>query len=124
MSGKTIKIIGWILTVPLVALFLYSAYHKFVSTEGAPMLGLTTKKLQIIGVIEVLSAVLFVIPRTGILGTLLLAAYMGGAIATHVEHNLSVTAPVVVQCILWIVAVLRFPELITRITAKNTVLAE
>jgi hypothetical protein len=36
---------------------------------------------------------------------------MGGAIATHVEHNLSIIAPVMVQTFMLLVAFYRFPVL-------------
>lgn len=61
------------------------------------------------------------LPRlsTPILGTLLLAAYMGGAIATHLEHGQSIIAPCVIQAFVWIVAVYRFPELRTRLFGQT-----
>jgi hypothetical protein len=40
---------------------------------------------------------------------------MGGAIATHLEHGESVIPGCVIQAILWIVAVFRFPELKNRL---------
>ena len=55
------------------------------SEEGAKMaatFGLNASTMQMIGIVELISIILFLIPRTGILGTLLLAAYMGGAVAT------------------------------------------
>jgi hypothetical protein len=62
-----------------------------------------------------IALVLFIIPRTSLLGFLLLSAYMGGAIATHLQHGESVIAPCVVQIILWLVAAFRLPELRTRL---------
>jgi hypothetical protein len=53
------------------------------------------------------------------LGSLLLAAYMGGAIATHLEHGQSIVAPCVIQTFLWIVAIYRFPELKSRILKSD-----
>jgi hypothetical protein len=45
---------------------------------------------------------------------------MGGAIATHLEHGDSIVAPCVIQAVLWIVAVFRFPELKSRIMSNNS----
>jgi hypothetical protein len=43
---------------------------------------------------------------------------MGGVIATHLEHGLSIVAPAAIQTFIWIVAVIRFPELTNRILNK------
>jgi hypothetical protein len=40
----------------------------------------------IIGLGELASTVLFLIPRTAVVGTLLLSAYLGGAIVTHMQR--------------------------------------
>ncbi len=123
MSPKTRKIIGWVLTGLLAFVFLSSAFMKLKGgaemAKGAAAFGLTLGTIQIIGVVEVISLVLFAIPRTGLLGTLLLAAYLGGAIATHLEHNMPIMVPVIIQCILWITAVIRFPELSRRLMGSN-----
>jgi hypothetical protein len=42
---------------------------------------------------------------------------MGGAIATHLEHNVSIIAPVLVQSFMLIVAFYRFPVL------RNTIIS-
>jgi len=65
----------------------------------------------IIGIGEVCSAILFLIPRTAVAGTLLLSAYMGGAIVTHMQHGLSILGPSIVLVVVWIAAGLRLPEL-------------
>jgi hypothetical protein len=85
------------------------------AVKMAEGLGISASAFTILGVVELLCAILFIYPRTGILGTLLLAAYMGGAIATHLEHGESIVAPVIVAAFVWIVAVIRFPELRQRI---------
>ena len=123
MSSKTTNIVGWVLGGLVTALFLFSASGKLMGgEEGAKMaegIGLTVSSLKTIGVVELIAALLFLYPRTGVLGTLLLAAYMGGAIATHLEHGQDITAPCVIQAIIWIVAVFRFPELRSRIMSNS-----
>lgn len=126
MSPKTRNIIGWVLTALIAFVFISSAFMKLKGGAGsekvAAGMGLTAQKLMLIGIVEIISIVLFIIPRTGVLGTLLLAAYLGGAIATHLEHQLPITAPVVIQCIVWITAVIRFPELTRRISGSKAVI--
>jgi hypothetical protein len=119
MSDKLKKIIYWVLTGLVAFVFVGSALGKLTADADALKMaegfGLNAQNYTILGVIEIISIILFIIPRTGILGTLLLAAYMGGAIATHLEHGQSVIVPCVIQTFLWIVAVYRFPELKTRL---------
>ena len=119
---KTNKTIAWVLTGLISLAFLGSAVGKFMANEEALKMaetfGIDAKTYLMIGVIELICLLLFIIPRTGILGTLLLAAYMGGAIATHLEHGESIIAPCIVEAFLFLVAFYRFPEL--RNTLLNT----
>lgn len=118
-SEKTKKIIYWGLTGLVTLIFLGSALGKFTANEEALKMasgfGLNAKTYTMIGIIEIVCLLLFVIPRTGILGTLLLSAYMGGAIASHLEHGVSIVAPCIIQSFLFIVAFYRFPELRTKL---------
>ena len=122
MNSKVRTIIGWVLSGALALLFIFSAYHKLIQNpEGLKMaeaIGLTSQQFMMLGIVELLSLLLFLMPRTGILGTLLLTAYLGGAIATQLEHGESVIAACVTMAVLWITAVLRFPELTVRIARR------
>lgn len=119
MTKKTEKIIYWVLTGLVSFVFLGSAIGKFTANEEALKMaasfGLDASTYTLIGVIELVCLILFIIPRTGIIGTLLLASYMGGAIATHLEHGESIIAPCVIETLLLLVAFYRFPELKTKI---------
>ena len=123
MSEKTIKIIGWTLTILLGLLFTMSAFMKITQNETAVALassiGIDAATYQFIGIIEIFSLMLFIIPRTGILGTILLVAYMGGAIVTHLQHQQPIVMAVVVQIVLWITAFIRFPELKQRLLSSQ-----
>jgi hypothetical protein len=123
MSNKTQKIIYWVLTGLVSFVFVGSAIGKFTANaealKMAETFGLNAQSYTMLAIVELISVLLFIFPRTGVLGTLLLAAYMGGAIATHLEHGQSIIAPCIVQAFLWVVAVYRFPELKSRILNNN-----
>lgn len=86
----------------------------------ASSIGIDASTYLFIGIIEIISLILFLIPRTAILGTLLLVAYMGGAIVTHLQHQQPITMAVAVQILIWITAFVRFPELKQRLlSTKN-----
>lgn len=119
MTSKTKTIIDWVLAGIVGLLFIASAAGKLAGSqqtvEMAQNLGISAATFKILGVIELLSAILFIIPRTGVLGTLLLAAYMGGAIATHLQHGLPLAPVIIIEALVWIAAIVRFPELRQRI---------
>jgi hypothetical protein len=112
---KSNKIIYWVLTGLISLVFIGSALGKLTANQEslkmASNFGIDAKMFTILGIVELVCLILFIIPRTGIIGTMLLAAYMGGAIATHVEHGESILAPCIVQLILFLIAFYRFPEL-------------
>lgn len=124
MTSKTKKIIYWVLTGLVSFVFLGSAIGKFTANDEALKIaanfGLDARTYTLIGVVELVSLILFIIPRTGIIGTFLLAAYMGGAIATHLENGESIVAPCIIQTFLFLVAFYRFPELRTKLLNSKT----
>lgn len=111
---------GWIMTA-LVVLFLLGASvaPKLVGASAAidPFveLGWPTELLLLIGIVELVCVVLFAVPRTGLLGAVLLTALLGGAIASH----LRVGSPVFTHTLFgvylglfaWAALVLRDPAL-------------
>lgn len=115
MSAKTQRIVGWVLS-GLIAAFLIvgSASAKLLGKVPAEMLeqlGFTADTMFKIGIVEVLVAVLFIIPRTGFLGAVLLTGYLGGAIATHVRvQDTKFIMPFVMGVVVWVALGLRQPE--------------
>jgi uncharacterized membrane protein YphA (DoxX/SURF4 family) len=124
MSQKTSKIIGWTLSILLAFMFIMSAVMKLTQNETAiaqaTSVGIDATTYMYIGIVEIISLVLFLIPRTGVIGSLLLIAYMGGAIATHLQHGQPIIMAVAFQIVLWIAAFLRFPELKERVMARRS----
>ena len=124
MNTKSKQIIYWVLTGLVAFIFLGSASGKLTGNEEvlkmATAFGLDAKTYTLIGIVEVTSLILFIIPRTGILGTLLLSAYMGGAIATHLQHGVPILAPCIIQAFVFVVAFYRFPELRSKLFNTNS----
>lgn len=120
LSKKTIV---WILVVLLSIPFLLSGLMKIFSTQdivrAAEAWSISSNKLFLLGFIELVCIIFFIIQRTGVLGSMLLSAYLGGAIATHLEHNISIITPVIFQILLFIISVIRFPELLQRLITST-----
>jgi hypothetical protein len=123
MKSRTKNIIGWTLTILLSAFFLFaSAPGKFM---GGPEMEIMFTKMGLlgntpiyIGVLEITCVLLFLFPRTGVVGTLLLTSYMGGAIVSHLGHNEPFIFQMIITALIWITAFLRFPELGKRLLGK------
>jgi len=117
MTEKTRRIAGWVITGLLAAFLLFSAYGKLSGQMTGMMtsIGFSEGEVTLIAIGEILSVVLFLIPRTASLGTLLLSAYMGGAIATHMQSAPpadSYLMPSIILVVIWIAAILRLPSVL------------
>ncbi|MEO5922466.1 MAG: DoxX family protein [Bryobacteraceae bacterium] len=65
-----------------------------------------------IGASALVSSILYFIPRTAVLGAILLTGYLGGAVATHVRiHDPLMFAPLTVGILIWLGLWLRDEQL-------------
>jgi hypothetical protein len=74
----------------LAALFLlFDGVMKLIKpaavVEGTVRLGYPESVIVKLGIVLISCTVLYLIPRTSILGAILLTGYLGGAVATHVR---------------------------------------
>jgi len=74
----------------LAALFLLmDAVMKFAKPDavlkGTVELGFSESVIVPLGVVLLVSTLLYVFPRTAVLGAILLTGYLGGAVCTHVR---------------------------------------
>lgn len=109
------RTVGWVLSVLLAGFLVFaSAAGKFTEWEGkADMfgkLGWSQDVMFKIGIVEVAIAALFLIPRTAFVGAILLTAYLGGAVATHVRVGDPFFAPIIIGVVTWIALGLRNPR--------------
>jgi uncharacterized membrane protein YphA (DoxX/SURF4 family) len=112
-QSKGRRIAAWILTTLIALVFVASSIPKLIGAQQAVE---TVEKwglrdhLMLIGIGELVSAVLFFIPLTSSLGLLLLSAYLGGAIATHMQNGEPHIIPAVLLVVVWVAGYLRNPE--------------
>lgn len=109
----TRKIAGWVIAGALTALYLYSASGKFLQPQQLESMNLGDWRV-IIATGEIFSAILFLVPRTNLFGTLLLSSYMGGAIILHMTSGTSIMMPSVVLVLVWVGSFIRNPELLAK----------
>ncbi|HEY0594915.1 DoxX family protein [Sphingopyxis sp.] len=90
MNSKAMTRTGWVLT-GLYALFMLGAsvtpklLQMPVAEETMAQLGWPAGYALMIGVIELTLVILYLIPRTSVLGAILTMALLGGAMATQIR---------------------------------------
>lgn len=106
---------SYILSGIPVLMLLMSAGMKLAklpqAVESMPHLGYPAHLLVPLGIIELTCTVIYAIPRTSVLGAILLAGYLGGATATHVRIGEPWFIPVALGVVLWLGLWLRAPRL-------------
>ena len=101
-------------TLPILG-FLLSAAMKF---SKSPELAKGFEHLQLppsfatgLGILELTCTVIYAIPRTAVLGAILLTGYLGGAILTHLRVGDPVYTHIVLGVMIWGGLYLRDPRL-------------
>jgi len=81
--------------------------------------GFSPDKVVFIALLEVSSALFFLLPVTRSAGLLLVSSFLGGAIATHLQHSQSIVPPSIVLLLIWLGAWLRHPEVLWSFRQKQ-----
>jgi hypothetical protein len=120
---------GRVLSV-LPALLLFSSginlmfFQSEAVRESFAKFGYPDGLIPVIGMLELACAVLYMIPRTALLGAIAVTAYLGGATATHVRVNdPGFLAPVVVGILIWVGLYLRENRLGGLIPLRGTIVS-
>lgn len=75
-----------------------------IVVETTVLLGYPESVILPLGIVLLISTVLYLMPRTALLGAILLTGYLGGAVATHVRVGagvFSVLFPVILGILIW-----------------------
>ena len=93
--------------LPILFLLMDGVMKLFkpaVVVEGTVKLGYQETVIVPLGIVLLTCTVLYIIPRTSILGAILLTGYLGGAVATHVrvgEALFSISFPIILGVLIW-----------------------
>jgi len=113
--SKRARVTGYVLTTLPSLLLIFSGILKLIQPAGmmaqaAPM-GLSAHQLTCIGVVEIACALIYVIPATSVLGAVLCAAYLGGAVCISVHAGVPYFGPILVGILIWGGLYLRDPRI-------------
>ncbi|NSL85791.1 DoxX family protein [Chitinophaga sp. Mgbs1] len=104
-TSKGMRITGRIITILLILFLLFDAIGKIAenhySMEGSVALGWPAESVRTIGIVLLLSTILYAIPRTAILGAILVTAYLGGATAIMVRVHMPLYFCVIFGILVW-----------------------
>ncbi len=116
---------GYVMSALPVLMLLMSASMKFIKSpslvEGFAHLGYAESLAFGLGVVELVCTILYLIPRTAVLGAILLTGYLGGATATHLRvGDATYFLPVLLGMMLWGGLFLRDGRVRALIPFRNT----
>jgi len=101
---------GRVLTTLAVLFLLFDAIGKLMRPvqviDGTTQLGWPVSVILPLGIIQATLLVLYMIPRTAVLGAILWTGYLGGAVATHVRIDnplfSHILFPTYIAALLWL----------------------
>lgn len=108
VGGKQFRV-GRVLQIVLALLLSVGAMNNVLKTpealRNAALLGYQEVTLLPLAGVLLLSSLLYIVPRTALLGALMLTGWLGGAVATHVIHGdglLVLSMPVIFGGLVWL----------------------
>jgi hypothetical protein len=116
-NSKTMIWAGRILSALAVLFLILDGVVKVVSLppaiDASVSLGLPANLVPRLGVLLLVCVAVYVVPRTAVLGALLITGYLGGAIAVHARNGselFSLVFPLILAAMVWGGLVLRDKE--------------
>ena len=97
-TGRVLSGLG---ALALLASAAMKLSHSTQIVDSWTAFGFPIETLTPIGVEELLSTILYLIPQTSLLGLVLLTGHLGGAIATHVHAGQNFAPPLIVALLVW-----------------------
>ncbi len=111
-TSKALLWTGRVLSTLPVLLLLMSSVMKLMRVpdvvKGFGEFGFDSSLIVPIGIVELVCTLLYIVPRTSVLGAILLTGYLGGAVVTHVRAGDGMFfSPVLIGIVLWLGLYLR-----------------
>lgn len=107
-SAKRTLWAGYVMSAVPILFLLLDGILKLVKpaavVEATTQLGYPESVIGGIGIVLLVSVILYAMPRTSVLGAVLLTGYLGGAVATHVRVGgalFPILFPVMIGGLIW-----------------------
>jgi hypothetical protein len=103
--SKKVLITGWVMTILPSLMFIFSAAMKLLHPpqldEGFAHLQIPVSWALNLGLLELACVIIYLIPRTAVIGAILLIGYLGGAMLTHLRVGEPPVSHVILGIVLW-----------------------
>lgn len=110
-TSKAMVWTGRIISAAVVLMLLMSGVMKFTKSpqlaEGMAHMGWPASLAVALGITELACTILYAIPKTSVLGAILITGYMGGAVATHARIGEMFVVQVGIGVVAWLGLYLR-----------------
>jgi hypothetical protein len=107
-TSKGMTWTGRVLSTLTVLFMLFDAFGKFAKpapvVEASARLAIPTPQITSIGILLLVSTIIYAIPRSAVLGAVLLTGYLGGAVAIQMRAGsptFETVFPVMFGVVLW-----------------------
>lgn len=114
---------GRVISILASLLFVFSAAMKLKGgpelSQGMGHLQLADSMILPLAILELTCVAVYLIPQTSVLGAILLAGYLGGAILTHWRVGDLVVVHIVLGLLIWLGLYLREPRLAALIPLRR-----
>jgi hypothetical protein len=103
-SGKVLlvgKILDWICILFLLADGIMKVMQNKYHIEGSMSMGWSQESVQPIGLSLLFCTIVYLVPRTKLIGGLLLTGYLGGAVAVMARVGQPFYFPLVMAVLIW-----------------------
>jgi hypothetical protein len=114
---------GYIMSALPVLLLVFSAVMKLMKppaiVQGFTQYGFPESQIVPLGIVELVCAIVYVIPGTSFLGAILLTGYLGGAVCANARVGQGVIIPLITGVLVWGGLFMRDPRLRELIPLKR-----
>jgi hypothetical protein len=105
------RILAGIVSLLLAATAIMKIIHVPQMVDGLTHAGIPEAQVLWIALLELTCLAFYAIPRTAVLGAVLLTGYFGGAIVVHIIIQQSVVPLIIIGLLVWGGVYFRFPAL-------------
>jgi DoxX-like family len=101
----TSRIMSWVVILFMLLDGILKLVRPAPVVDGTIQLGYASHHILLLGVLALIPTILYAIPKTAILGAVLLTGYLGGAVATHIRMDnplfTHILVPVYIGILMW-----------------------
>lgn len=96
------RVVSGLVCAPFAAASVMKLARLAMMASGFAQMGLPESLIRVVGTLELASVVLYLIPRTAVLGAIVFTGFIGGAILTHLRLGQPVYVQTALGVLVWL----------------------